>query len=235
LPLTRTRAERLAHVQQTNRQYHRPALREQPVDQAKRAGLALRFPAPAVQKRVAGDLALIADDTPRLHDVEWTNVQTAKPHEAQLQNRRAPSLASARLCVWCDATRAMPAPASRGAGSCVRWPPGHMGTGIGRHTRRPSGAQGGQASLTWAVSNAAVLVLRTKPPGPQDLARFERTHGQGQALTVLAHQLARAVDDRRTRDTGCDRPKVLTGSGSGAGEPHAARDAPGLSGPQVRC
>lgn len=82
MPLTRTRAERLAHVQQTNRQYHRPALREQPVDQAKRAGLAPRFPAPAVQKRVAGDLALIADDTPRLHDVEWTIVQTAKPHEA---------------------------------------------------------------------------------------------------------------------------------------------------------
>lgn len=99
----------------------------------------------------------------------------------------------------------------------------------------PSGAQGGQASLTWAVSDAAVLVLRTKPPGPQDLARFERTHGQGQVLTVLAHQLARAVDDRRTRDTGCDRPKVLTGSGSRAGEPHAAREVPGLSGPQVRC
>ncbi len=38
-----------------------------------------------------------------------------------------------------------------------------------------------------------MLFLRNQPAGQHDLARLEKTHGPGQALTVLAHKLARAV------------------------------------------
>ena len=92
-----------------------------------------------------------------------------------------------------------------------------------------SGTQIGQASLTWAFSAAAVLCLRTHPAGHKSLARFEKKHGKGKALTVLAHTLARAVYDRLKRDTVFARRKCLNGSGSGAGEPNASLDAPGLS------
>jgi hypothetical protein len=92
-----------------------------------------------------------------------------------------------------------------------------------------SGTKIGHASLTWAFSEAAVLFLRHHPAGQTSLPRFERTHGQGKALTVLAHKRARAVDDLVQRGTAVDRDQFRRGSGSGAGEPTAARGHQGVS------
>jgi transposase len=64
-----------------------------------------------------------------------------------------------------------------------------------------SGSKIGKAYLTWAFSEAAVLFLRANPAGQKYLARVEKKHGTGKALTVLAHKLARAVDDRLQRQT----------------------------------
>jgi hypothetical protein len=63
----------------------------------------------------------------------------------------------------------------------------------------------------------------------QSLARLEPKHGQGNALTVLAHTWARAVYDRRKRDTVFDRQQCLNGAWRGAGEPTASLDDQGLS------
>jgi hypothetical protein len=56
-----------------------------------------------------------------------------------------------------------------------------------------AGTTMGKASLPWAFSEAAVLFLRDHPAGQPYLARLATQHGTGTALTVLAHQLARAV------------------------------------------
>src|SRR6185295_10089719 len=72
-----------------------------------------------------------------------------------------------------------------------------------------SGTKSGNASLQWACSDAAVLCLRHHPAGHKSLARFENKHGQGQAWTVWAHQLARVVYDRLKRDPVFAMPKVL--------------------------
>jgi transposase len=56
-----------------------------------------------------------------------------------------------------------------------------------------AGPKIGNASLTWAFSEAAVLFLRNHPAGQKYLARLEKKHGKGTALTVLAHKLAWAV------------------------------------------
>jgi hypothetical protein len=74
-----------------------------------------------------------------------------------------------------------------------------------------SGKKIGNAYLTWAFSEAAVLFLRNNPAGQKSLARLENTPGQGKALTVLAHKLARAVYSRFTRDTACDLEKFFKG------------------------
>jgi hypothetical protein len=56
---------------------------------------------------------------------------------------------------------------------------------------------------------AAVLCLRTTPAGQTSLARVEKQHGKGQALTGLAHKLARAVSQMLQRQTAFDRPRLL--------------------------
>jgi len=84
-----------------------------------------------------------------------------------------------------------------------------------------SGAKIGNASLTWAFSEAAVLLLRTNPVGQKSRARLETKHGKGKAWTVFAHQLARAVYYMFKRDTACDIHKFLNGSRSGGSEPMA--------------
>jgi transposase len=62
-----------------------------------------------------------------------------------------------------------------------------------------AGTKLGNAYLTWAFSEAAVLFLRDHPAGQKYLASLEKKHGQGKALTVLAHKLARAVYDMLKR------------------------------------
>ncbi len=92
-----------------------------------------------------------------------------------------------------------------------------------------SGTKRGHASLPWAFSEAAALLLRRKPEGQRACARLEKTHGNGKALPGLAHHVARAVYDRRRRDPVCERRMCLHGEWSGVGEPVASLDHHGPS------
>jgi hypothetical protein len=83
LPLTRKRAELLAHVQHTNRQDTLPEIGTKIAEKAHREGVAERVPAPAVQQSVDVDLALLDEDAQRLRDIPLTIRQTAKQHAAQ--------------------------------------------------------------------------------------------------------------------------------------------------------
>ena len=93
----------------------------------------------------------------------------------------------------------------------------------------PAGTKSGPAALTWAFAEAAVLLLRHHVPGQQSLARWEQKHGQGPALPILAHTVARAGYSLFLRETVCEMDTCLNGSGSSAGEPAAALDPYGLS------
>jgi transposase len=55
-----------------------------------------------------------------------------------------------------------------------------------------AGKKIGNPQLKWAFSEAAVLFLRQHQPGQDYVAKLERKHGPGKALTVLAQKLARA-------------------------------------------
>jgi hypothetical protein len=96
-----------------------------------------------------------------------------------------------------------------------------------------SGATIGHAHLPGALSEAAVLCLRNTPHGQKLLARVEKTPDTGQARTILAHPLARAVSSLRKRQTACDRDVCRRPSGSGAGAPDASLDA-SREAPEVR-
>jgi transposase IS116/IS110/IS902 family protein len=92
-----------------------------------------------------------------------------------------------------------------------------------------SGKNIGNAHLTWAFSEAAALCLRHNPAGQKYLARLEKKHPQGKALTILAHQLARAVYYMLQHQTAFHRAKFLPSEGSRVGEPHASLDTQGMS------
>jgi transposase len=72
-----------------------------------------------------------------------------------------------------------------------------------------SGTKIGNAHLKWAFSEAAVLLLRDHPLAQQYLARLEKKHDKGKALTVLAHTLARAVYDMLKRHVAFDKKQFF--------------------------
>jgi transposase len=229
-PLMRQRAALWTQVPQTNRQDHVPEIGKKSAYQANRSGVAERLADPAVPKSVAVALALLDYDDQRLRDLELASVQTAQQHEATTLYvlQTVPGLGKIRSLVLLSAMHDI-ARFPRGqdfVASCrvVQGAKESAGTRSG-----PSGTQSGNASLTWAFSAAAVLFLRNHPAGQKSLARFEKKHGKGQALTVVAHPLARAVSSMVPRRVVFTLDPLLQRSGRGAGAPAASLGHAGRS------
>jgi transposase len=208
--LVRQRAEFLAHVQQTNSQYNLPEIGKKLAYKANRAGVAERFPEPAVQKSIALDLTLIDTYDHLVTDLELDLVNTAKAHDAQTfyRLRSIPGvgkiLALVLLYEIQDINRFPRVQEFVSYCRLVKCAKESAGKRYGT-----SGKKIGNAYLKWAFSEAAVLFLRNNPAGQKYLARLERKHGKGKALTVLAHKLARAVYYMLKRDTAFDGDKFL--------------------------
>jgi transposase len=210
MPLARKRAELLAHVQNTNRQYHLPAIGTKIADKANRAGVAERLADPAVHKSIEVDLALIRDDDELLRDVELTLLNTAKHHDANTLYllQTVPGIGKIFSLVLLyeihDINRfptVQDVVSSCRLVTCAKESAGkRLGT---------AGTKIGNAHLTWAFSEAAVVFLRDHPPAQKYLARLEKKHDQGKALTVLAHKLARAVYDMLKRHVAFDKEQVF--------------------------
>jgi transposase len=210
--LTRKRAELLAHVQNTNSQYNLPEIGKNLAYKANRAGVAERFPAPAVQQSIEVDLALIDVYDRLLTDLELSIVKTAKQHDANTFYRRrsVPGIGKSLSLVWLyeiQDIRRFPR-VQEFVSSCrlVKCARESAGKRYGT-----SGKKIGNAYLKWAFSEAAVLFLRDNPAGQKQLARLERKHGKGKALTILAHRLARAVYYMLKREQAFDMSKFIPG------------------------
>jgi transposase len=220
--LMRKRAELLAHIQNTNSQYNLPEIGKKLAYKGNRDGVAERFLDPAVQKSVEVDLALIDHYDRLLRDVELTIVQTAKQHNAQALYRlqSVPGIGKILSLVLLyeihDITRFPRVQDFVSYCRLVKCAKESAGKRYGT-----SGKKIGNAYLKWAFSEAAVLFLRNNPQGQKFLARLEKKHGQGKALTILAHKLARAVYYMLTRDTVFEMDLFLNGYGSRVGEPAA--------------
>jgi transposase len=210
--LTRNRAELLTHVQQTNGQYNLPDIGKKIAYKANRVGVAERFPDPAVQKSIAVDLALIDYYDQLLRDLELAIVTTAKQHDANTLYllQTVPGIGKILSLVLLyeihDITRFPRVQDFVSYCRLVKCAKESAGKRYGT-----SGTKIGNAYLKWAFSEAAVLFLRNNPAGQKSLARLERKHGKGKALTVLAHKLARAVYYMLIRGTAFDMDQFLRG------------------------
>jgi transposase len=208
--LMRKRAELLAHVQNTNSQYNLPEIGKNIAYKANRAGIAERFPDPAVQKSIEVDLALIGYYDPLLTDLELHIVKTAKQHDAQTLYRlqSVPGIGKILSLVLLyeihDIQRFPRVQDFVSYCRLVKCAKESAGKRYGT-----SGAKIGNAYLKWAFSEAAVLFLRNHPAGQTYLARLEKKHGTGKALTILAQKLARAVYYMLRRDTVFDMDRFL--------------------------
>jgi transposase len=194
LHLARKRGELLAHVQNTNSQYNLPAIGKKIAYKANRDGVAERFADPAVQKSIAVDLALITYYDELLRDVELTIVKTAKHHDANTLYllQTVPGIGKILSLVLLyeihDIERFPRVQDFASYSRLVKCAKESAGKRSGT-----SGSKIGNAHLKWAFSEAAVLFLRDNPAAQKLLARLEKKHSKGKALTILAHKLARAV------------------------------------------
>ena len=208
--LARKRAELLAHVQNTNSQYNLPAIGKKIAYKANRDGVAERFADPAVQKSIEVDLALITYYDELLRDVELTIVKTAKHHDAQTLYllQTVPGIGKILSLVLLyeihDIHRFPRVQDFVSYCRLVKCAKESAGKRLGT-----SGSKIGNAHLKWAFSEAAVLFLRDHPAAQKHLARLEKKHGKGKALTVLAHKLARAVYHMLQRQVAFDKEKFF--------------------------
>jgi transposase len=200
--LRRKRSELLAHVQNTNRQYNLPEIGKTIASKVNRGGVAERFRDPAVPKVMELDLALITSDDERLKDLERSILSTAKPHDANTLYllHTVPGIGTILSLVWLyDIHHIDRFPRVQDFASYARLVKCRQESGGKR--LGTSGQNIGNAHLTWAFSEAATLFVRHNPQGQKLLSRLENKPGKGKALSILAHQLGRAVYDMLKRHT----------------------------------
>jgi transposase len=208
--LTRQRSERLSHVHNTNSQYNLPEIGKNIAYKANREGVAERFDDAAVQKNIEVDLALITDDDELLRDLELSIIHTAKKHDPntlyllQTVPGIGKILSLVRLDDIPDMERFPRVQDFASYGRLVTCAKASAGKRLGT-----AGKNIGNAHLQWACSEAAVLFLRNNPTGQKYLGRLEKKPDKGKALTLLAHQLARAVYDMLKRQTAFDMDMFL--------------------------
>jgi hypothetical protein len=228
MPRMRHRAARLSPVHKTTSPSHWPERGKHIADNTTRAGVAARCAEPAGPTHLAGARALRTADDAVLRDLARALLHTAKPPAATPRSRlqTVPGMGPLRRRVRLDDLPALDRfPSVQDcAAECRRgtWAQDSGGTRGG-----PSGQQSGHAPRKWAVSEAAVLWLRTNAPGQTMLARWETKHATGTARSLLAPHLGRAVSDLLQRHTACEMARVLRAEGSSAGAPGATRATPG--------
>ena len=224
--LMRKRSELLSHVQNTNSQYHLPEIGKKIAYKANREGVAERFDDQAVQKTIEVDLALITYYDTLLKDLELYILKTAKQHDANTLYllQTVPGIGKIlSLVLLYEIHRIDRFPSVQDFASYCRLVKCSKESGGKR--LGTSGKKIGNAHLKWAFSEAATLFLRSNPRGQKLLARLEKKHDKGKALSILAHKLGRAVYFMLKRKVAFDMERFLQTSGSRAGEPGASLDA----------
>lgn len=210
LHLVRKRGQLLAHIQNTRAQYNLPAFGRKLAYKGNRGGVVEHFSDPSVQKSIEVDLALIDHYDALVTDLELTIVREAKRHDANAFHRlrSVPGigkvLALTILYEIHDITRfdrVQEFASYARLIKCLKKSGGKkLGTG---------GAKMGNVHLKWAFSEAAVTFLRHNREGQRLLARLEKKHGKGKALSILAHKIGRAVYYMLARGTVFSMEKFL--------------------------
>ena len=165
---------------------------------------------PSVQKSSEVDLALIDHYDALVTDLALTIVREAKRHDADAFHRlrSVPGigkvLALTILYEVHDITRFDRVQEFASYARLIKCTKESGGKKLGT-----GGAKMGNVHLKWAFSEAAVTFLRHNSDGKRLLARLEKKHGKGKALSILAHKIGRAVYYMLSRGTVFSMEKFL--------------------------
>jgi transposase len=211
LHLVRKRGQLLAHIQNTNYQCNLPDFGGRIAYKSNRVAIAARFQDPSVRKSIEVDLELLEHYDRLITALELYIVRTAKRHDPDSFHRLrsipgiGKVLALTLLYEIHDIHRFPTVQDFASYCRLVRCAKESAGKRFGT-----SGKKIGNVHLKWAFSEAAVLFLRQNPEGKKLLARLERKHRKGKALSILAHKLGRAAYHLLTRDRVFDMRKFIS-------------------------
>jgi transposase len=175
-----------------------------------RRGLLERFDHPCVQQNMALDMALVDCYDPLLAELERYIETTAHSHEpvSLALLRTIPGVGNILALVMLyeieDIARFPRVQAFVSSSRLVKSAKESHGKRYGT-----SGTKIGTAHLKWAFSEAAVLFLKHNEPAQKSLAKLATRHGQGKALSILAHTLGRAVYCMLKHHVAFDQTKFL--------------------------
>jgi len=210
LHLVRKRGQLLAHIQNTRAQYNLPEFGRRLAYPGNRDGVVDHFPDPSVRKSIEVDVTLIDQYDALVTDLELTIVREAKRHDGDAFHRlrSVPGIGKVLgltiLYEIHDITRFDRVQEFASYARLVKCQKQSGGKTLGT-----SGAKMGNVHLKWAFSEAAVLFLRHTKEGKKLLARLEKKHGKGKALSILAHKIGRAVYYMLSRGTVFSMEKFL--------------------------
>ena len=192
--LTHKRAELLAHIQNTNRQYNLPDFGKKLSYKSNRVGVVERFDDPSVHKSIEVDLQLLNTYDVLLNDLELHLRRTAKQHDPHalyiLQSIPGVGdiLALVLLYEIQDISRF---PSVQDFVSYCRLIKGDRESG-GKKLPAKNGKIG-NVHLKWAFSEAACLFLKGNEEGQRYHNRLLSKHPKPEALAILAHKLGRST------------------------------------------
>jgi len=192
--LVRRRSEALAHIQLTNYQYNLPPFEKQISKKGNRADLGERFKDPTIRKNVDIDLA-VADHTHVLiNQLENYIVKHVKNFDPRTYYRlqSVPGVGQVLALVILyevgDLSRFPSSQSFCSYARLVKCPKESAGKLYGY-----GGGKMGNAHLKWAFSEATVLFMRESDRAKAFVAKHEKKHGKGKAISILTHKLGRAI------------------------------------------
>lgn len=194
LHLVRKRGELLAHIQNTHHQSNLPLPPRKIAYKANRAGVADRFDDESTRKSVEVDFGLIAYYDGLIKDLELFLIRKAKAHDRGAYEllRSIPGIGPIlSMTILYEVDRIDRFPRVQEFASYSR-----LVKCAKESAGKRSGSSGkkiGNAHLKWAFSEAAVLFIRGNDRAKELLKKYERKHGKGKALSILAHKLGRTV------------------------------------------
>ena len=194
LHFVRHRGQLLTHIQNTHHPYNRIAPGRSIAYRSNRGGVAEGFEDPSTTKSLEADVALIDHYDDVIRGLELSVLQRARNHDRDSYERlkTVPGigkvLALTILYEIHDIDRFDKVQQFASYSRLVKCQASSAGK-----VKGTSGAKIGNAHLKWAFSEASVLFLAKCPEGKKLLAKLEKKHGKGKALSILAHRIGRAV------------------------------------------
>jgi transposase len=220
LYLVRVRGFLLAHVQNTNSQYNLPPFQKRIRIRKNREDILDRFEDPSVQKSIKVDLAVAHELDQRIWEIERFLLRNAEVHNSENFHRLrtvhgvGPVLALTMLYEIHDIARFPRVQEFLSYSRLV-----HPRKESAGKKKGASGRKIGNVHLKWAFSEAAALFLCKNQPAQRMLARLEKKHGKGKALSILAAKLGRAVYFMLVRKKAFEAERFFGSCGRRAGEP----------------